>query len=124
MTNAMIILNESVRLMENGVLEGTGQFVEIENADGSKKQIELPEQIHTFAAWKSLGYSVKKGEHAIAKFPIWKHTAKMLDTDTGNAELDKMNAEINSQGGKTNMFMKTAAFFKFAQVEKIAEKGH
>lgn len=29
MTNAMIILNESVRLMEEGVLKGTGEFVTI-----------------------------------------------------------------------------------------------
>lgn len=121
MTNAMIILNESVKLMEDGVLEGTGEFMEVEDADGNKKQLEMPEAIHTFAAWNSMGYRVKKGEHAIAKFPIWKYTAKMLDTNTGNAETDKMNEEINNQGGKTNMFMKVAAFFKYSQVEKIVE---
>lgn len=121
MTNAMIILHESVKLMEDGVLEGTGVFMEVEDADGNKKQLEMPEQIHTFAAWNSMGYRVKKGEHAIAKFPIWKYTAKMLDTNTGNAETDKMNEEINNQGGKTNMFMKVAAFFKYSQVEKIVE---
>lgn len=121
MTNAMIILNESVKLMEEGVLGGTGVFMEVEDAEGNKKELEMPEEIHTFAVWKSMGYSVKKGEHAIAKFPIWKYTAKMLDTNTGNAETDKMNEEINNQGGKTNMFMKVAAFFKYSQVEKIAE---
>ena len=121
MTNAMIIMNESVKLMEQGVIEGTGKFVMVEDADGNKKELEMPEAIHTFAAWKSMGYSVKKGEHAIAKFPIWKHVAKMLDTNTGNAETDKMNEEINNQGGETNMFMKVAAFFKFSQVEKISE---
>ena len=121
MTNAMIILNESVKLMESGVLAGTGRFMEVEDADGNKKQFEMPEEIHTFAAWKSMGYSVKKGEHAIAKFAIWKHTTKMLDVNTGNPETDKMNAEINVQGGKSNMFMKVAAFFKYSQVEKIAE---
>ena len=121
MTNAMIILTESVKLMEAGVLAGTGQFMEVEDADGNKKQLEMPEQIHAFSAWKSMGYSVKKGEHAVAKFPIWKHTTKMLDVNTGNPEMDKMNAEINSQGGKSNMFMKVAAFFKYSQVEKIAE---
>lgn len=119
MTNAMIILNESVKLMESGVIKGTGQFVEVEDADGNKKRLEIPEEIHTFAAWKSMGYSVKKGEHAVAKFAIWKHTAKMLDTNTGNAETDKMNAEINDKGGMQNMFMKVAAFFTADQVEKI-----
>lgn len=118
MTNATIILNESLRLMEEGKLNGSGQFAEIETDNGIQT-IELPEAIHTFNGWKQRGYVVKKGEKSSIKFPIWKHTTKMLKTDTGNAELDKMNANINAQGGKTNMFMKTAAFFTFAQVEPI-----
>lgn len=122
MTNAMIIMNESLKLMEDGKLNGSGQFAEIETADG-KQTIELPEEIHTFNGWKALGYSVKKGEKSSIKFPIWKYTTKMLDTNTGNAELDKMNSQINEQGGKSNMFMKTAAFFTMAQVEKIQVRG-
>ena len=116
MTNARIILNESVRLMEEGVLKGTGQFVEIENEDGTTSQLELPEPIHTFQKWKELGYSVKKGEKSTIKFPIWKHTTKEKPVEelTGNPIED---API------TNMFMKVSAFFTFAQVEKIAE-GH
>ena len=55
MTNAMIILMESVKLMEEGKLKGTGKFVEIETQDG-KKQMEIPEAIHTYAKWKELGY--------------------------------------------------------------------
>lgn len=43
----------------------------------------------------------------------------MLKTDTGNAELDKMNTQINAEGGQTNMFMKTSAWFTFSQVEPI-----
>lgn len=109
MTNAMIILNESVELMENGVLSGTGEFVEVEDADGNKKRLEMPEEIHTFSAWKSMGYSVKKGEKAIAKFDIWKHTSKTV-TDENGEETEK-----------SKMFMKTAAFFKRSQVEKILE---
>lgn len=108
MTNAMIILNESVKLMENGIIKGTGQFVEIENDDGSKKRLELPEEIHTFAAWKSMGYSVKKGEKAVARFAIWKYASK--------TEVDENNEETE----KSKMFMKVAAFFKGSQVEKIA----
>lgn len=116
MTNAMIILNESVRLMEEGVLKGTGQFVEIENEDGTTRQLEMPEPIHTFQKWKELGYSVKKGEKSTIKFPIWKHTTKEKPVEelTGNPIED---API------TNMFMKMSAFFTFAQVEKIVE-GH
>ena len=121
MTNAQIILNESIRLMEEGILKGSGQFCEIETETGTIT-VELPEVIHTFQGWKDLGYSVKKGEKSSIKFPIWKHTVKMLNTNTGNAELDKMNTQINEQGGQTNMFMKTAAWFTFAQVEPIKAK--
>lgn len=116
MTNATIILNESIRLMEDGKLNGSGQFAEIETENG-KQTIELPEAIHTFNGWKARGYSVKKGEKSSIKFPIWKHTTKMLNTNTGNAAIDTMNANINAQGGEQRMFMKTAAFFTFAQVE-------
>ena len=118
MTNAQIILIESIRLMEEGILKGSGQFVEIETDKGTKT-VELPEEIHTFKGWKELGYSVKKGEKSAIKFAIWKHTRKMLETNTGNSELDKMNANINDQGGHTNMFMKTASWFTAAQVEKV-----
>lgn len=116
MTNAMIILNESVRLMEEGVIKGTGEFITVENSDGTTRELEMPEKIHTFQKWKQLGYSVKKGEKAIAKFPIWKHTTKEKPAEelTGNPIEDAPT---------TNMFMKMSAFFTFAQVEKIAE-GH
>lgn len=122
MTNEMIILTESLRLMEEGALKGSGQFGTMETELGTV-EIELPEAIHTFQRWKELGYSVKKGEKSSIKFPIWKHTVKMLKTDTDNAELNKANAMVNEQGGQTNMFMKTAAFFTFAQVEPIKAKA-
>lgn len=122
MTNEQIIMNESISLMEQGILKGSGHFAEIETADGTMT-IELPEEIHTFNGWKQLGYSVKKGEKSSIKFPIWKHTVKMLNTETGNAELDKMNAAINEQGGQTNMFMKMSAWFTAAQVEPIKAKA-
>ena len=122
MTNAQIILNESLRLMEEGILKGSGRFGEIETDTGIIT-IELPEDIHTFNGWKQLGYSVKKGEKSSIKFPIWKHTVKMLNTNTGNAELDKMNTQINEQGGQTNMFMKMSSWFTAAQVEPIKEKA-
>lgn len=110
MTNAMIVFNESVKLMEEGILQGTGRMITVENADGTKQELEMPEQIHTFQSWKSLGYSVKKGEKAIAKFPIWKYTSKTI-TDENNEEKER-----------SAMYMKVAAFFKMSQVEKI-EKG-
>ena len=123
MTNAMIIFTESVRLMEEGILKGTGEFVKMVRADGEEIEVEMPEEIHTFNGWKARGFKVKKGEHSKIKFPIWKHTVKMLDTDTGNAENDKMNAVINEQGGQSNMFVKMSAFFTRDQVELATERA-
>ena len=119
MTNAMIILNESIELMKQGVLKGTGQYITVESKDGKKEQLEMPEGIHTFNGWKERGFTVKKGEKSKIKFPIWKYTTKKLDTDTGNTATDNMNAEINRQGGESNLFMKTAAFFTAEQVQPI-----
>lgn len=122
MTNEQIILNASFELMEQGVLKGSGQFADFETAEGTKT-VEMPEEIHTFNGWKARGYQVRKGEKSAIKFPIWKHTTKVLKTDTGNAELDRMNAQVNAQGGEKHMFMKVSAFFTFAQVEPIKAKA-
>lgn len=103
MTNATIILNESLHLMESGILAGSGEFITTETGE----EIELPEAIHTFNYWKQAGFKVKKGEHAIAKFPIWKHTIKKVEDPEGNEE------------EKSRMFMKVSAFFKFSQVEPL-----
>lgn len=107
MTNQMIILSESVRLMEEGKLSGSGEFVEVENEDGTKKLLELPEEIHTFNGWKARGFKVKKGEKSSIKFAIWKHTSKKVESKDGE------------ESEKTRMFMKTSAFFTAKQVEPI-----
>lgn len=106
MTNQQIIMMESVTLMEHGILQGTGEFITIEDAEGNEKQLEIPEPIHTFAMWKSMGYKVKKGEHAIAKFPIWKMSKAKKKADDDEEQ-------------KGRMFLKTSHFFKASQVEKV-----
>lgn len=113
MTNAMIIFMESTRLMNEGKLKGTGQFVEVEMAEG-KMMMEMPEEIHTFNGWKERGFSVKKGEKSSIKFPIWKYTSKE------KAEEEKTGNPLED-APKTNMFMKMSAFFTFAQVQPIKE---
>lgn len=123
MTNNEIILGASLRLMAEGKLRGTGRYMNVRRDDGTTEAIEIPEPIHTFNGWKAAGYSVKKGEKSSIRIVIWKHTARMLDTNTGNAETDAMNAEINREGGETRMFMKNAAFFTFAQVEPIKARA-
>ena len=119
MTNEQIIFNESINLMEQGKLNGTGNMITITtvNADGQKekKQIEEPEPIHTYAAWKQLGFQVKKGSKAVTQINIWKHVSrkeeievKYTDGTTGTEEVDN-----------SKMFMKLSSFFSLSQVERI-----
>lgn len=104
MTNAQIITSARFSLMEQGVIGSTGRMIEIEDENG-KRTVPEPEEIHTYQAWKQLGYQVKKGQKAIAAFTIWKHTSKE------NKETDEK---------EDKMFMKNAHFFKPSQVEAIA----
>lgn len=108
MTNAQIVLMESVKLMEEGIIKGTGRKMIIENAEGEKREIEEPEAIHTFASWKEHGRQVKKGEHAIASFVIWKQGKGKTDEETGEEK-------------EGRMFMKKAFFFTEAQTEPITQ---
>ena len=98
MTNAQIIAQESEQLVKEGKLK----MVQIGND-------LIPEPIHTFQAWKSMGYAVKKGEKSEIKFAIWKYTSKKYTDEKTNEEKEK-----------SSMFLKTASFFRFDQVEKIA----
>lgn len=109
MTNAAIIQNESFRLMEAGVLKGSGEFAEIEKEDGTKEMVELPEEIHTFNGWKERGFSVKKGEKSKIKFTIWKYSSKKIVDEDGEED------------EKSSMFMKLSAFFTREQVEELAK---
>lgn len=104
MTNETIIFNQRYELMQEGVLASTGRTIEIETEEG-KKLISEPEEIHTYAAWKALGFQVKRGEHAIAAFLIWKHVSK--------------KAEQENEPDEEKMFKTKAFFFKFDQVEPI-----
>ena len=106
MTNAQIIFNARVQLMEAGKIGTTGRAVEVMNEKGETVMMKEPEEIHTFLAWKEKGYSVRKGEKAVAKFTIWKYASKKVETEDGEEE-------------KGKCFMKCAAFFSAAQVEKM-----
>ena len=113
MTNAQIIFNESMKLMEAGIIGTTGRVFVFEDENGNKKEIQEPEPLHTFARWKEFGYIVKKGEHAKAAFYIWK-------AGKGKAKEEDPNADGNKE--ELKMFMKKAFFFTFDQVEKIKTK--
>jgi hypothetical protein len=112
MTNREIIFRQSILLMERGILSGSGTFGTYTDENGNEKQIEFPETIHTFSAWKQAGFIVKKGEHACAAFPVWKYAERQTE-----ASEDETEAENAQPAGR--MFMKKAFFFKRSQVEKI-----
>lgn len=90
MTNAQLIMENTLILVMAG-------------------KIGANDEIHTFAHWKDLGFSVRKGEKAVAKFPIW-----------------KMGTRKNNDGEEENtgrMFLKTSAFFSTAQVEPLTARA-
>lgn len=109
MTNAQIIMNQSIELMKAGIIGTTGRQFEatIINGDGEEEKIVIdePEEIHTYATWKKLGYQVQKGEKAIAKFTIWKHVVK--------------KAKSEDEEDESKMFLKQASWFKASQVAPI-----
>lgn len=113
MTNAQIIFNASISLMENGVIKGTGRFFEYEDENGEKQRLEEPEALHTYAAWKERGRVVKKGEKCKARIDIWKQgkPRTVKNPETGEEE--------QHEG---QMFMKTAYFFTLEQTEPITAK--
>ena len=105
MTNAMIILGERVRLMDEGIIGTTGRTMVVEDGDGNKKTIFEPEEIHSYARWKEIGYQVTKGQKAVAKFPVWKHTVRKPKED--------------EEEGRERMFMRETSFFSRSQVEPV-----
>lgn len=106
MTNEEIIFRQGQELAKAGKIWFTGRTLVIKTEDGGEVEVLEAEPIHTFAAWKELGFSVKKGEHAVAKFPVWKYRGKK-DEETGEEE--------------GRMFMKTAHFFALSQVQRGCE---
>lgn len=117
MTNEMIIFNNSISLMEAGILKGTGEYITVEMEDGSKKTFEVPEEIHTFNGWKARGYMVKKGEKSNIKFDIWKYSVKKKKGEEEREDEEKQVIEVSTEKGR--MFWKTSYFFTASQVKKI-----
>jgi len=114
MTNAQIIFNASVQLMNDGVIKGTGRVFEFTDDAGNVQTLEEPEALHTYATWQELGRQVKRGEKCRAKIQIWKYCAGKK-TDESKTEI-----EADADGGKC--IMKTAFFFTFDQTEAMTEK--
>lgn len=113
MTNAQIIFNAEQQLAEQGIIKYTGRVFKTLDDAGNEIELKETEEIHTFNHWKANGYKVRKGEHAVAKFTIWKHTGAKVETVPTQ---DGKEAEVVDRG---RMFMKMAAFFSASQVEPI-----
>lgn len=75
----------------------------------------ITEDAHTFAHWKTLGYQVRKGEHAAFKTAIWKYKKGK------NADADANEDGEKAEPGR--MFLKTAFFFTRSQVDPIATEA-
>lgn len=105
-TNAMIISNAQQELLKTGKIKATGRTLQA-IINGEEKEIPEAEPIHTFSHWKELGYIVRKGEHAVANFSIWKYTTKAKDLDEEEAQ------------EKGFCFLKNSFFFAAHQVEPI-----
>ena len=85
--------------------------IAIEDQNGNKQQLEIPEAIHTYNAWKELGFQVQKGQKAVAQFTIWKYAA---------GKHTEAEAEGATEEAPGRMFLKKASFFSAAQVQAIA----
>lgn len=118
MTNEAIIFGERIKLAEAGVIGYTGNEIAVVNAAGEQFVIAEPEELHTFAVWKKMGFVVKKGEKAIAQFPIWNYSQKKVLDEDKKPVLDEDGNEMV----KSSMYMKVAAFFTASQVEKFTKK--
>lgn len=109
MTNEAIIFGARLKLMKDGKIGSTGRTIVVEDGEGNKTQMPEPEKIHTYTAWQKLGFQVKRGQKAIDKLQIWKHTVK--------------KAEKEDEEDKENMFMVTSSFFSQSQVEVANAKN-
>lgn len=109
-TNAMIVLEQALALAEAGKIGYTGEIMTVE-INGEEVELREPEQIHTYARWRAMGYQVRRGEKAIAKFKVWKHVSGKKKDDDGE--------EKTAEAGRGKMFLKQAAFFSVAQVDPI-----
>lgn len=109
MTNNQIIWEQRCELAKQGRIGYTGREVAIPLEDGGEMVCREPEEIHTYATWKALGFQVKRGEKALVKIPIWKYAQARRDA-----------AEENDEQPDGRMFMKLAFFFSQAQCEKSA----
>ena len=70
---------------------------------------ELP--LHTFAEWKRMGYTVRKGEKARMSCSIWRYNKKSETVQQKDGEEKEVD--------KSHFYKQLAHFFTAEQVEKL-----
>ena len=113
MTNADIIFTNSQKLAEQGKILYTGRTLRTVLPDGTTAEIRETEAIHTFQEWKKTGYTVKKGQHAVAKFAIWMYT----DKPSRQTMQQREQAGLETEAPDPHYYMKESAFFSASQVQ-------
>ena len=85
-----------------------------ENPEDILTALLAAETFHTFAEWKRMGYSVKKGQHAALVCNLWKYTEK-----PGKAAREAA-AEAGQDAPETDphFYMARSHLFSRLQVEK------
>lgn len=111
MTNEQILMVETQKLAQAGILKYTGRVFKGVNLAGEEVEIKEVEPIHTFNGWRDRGYSVKKGAKSEIKFPIWHYKKN---------KPKHMNEEEAVEKGYC--YMRTASWFTYDQVETEEER--
>lgn len=122
MDNRTIILNERIRLLGDGILTTTGRKTTI-MTDNGEVEIDEPEPIYTLQEWGRMGYSVVKGEHAIAAIEIWiPRKDRKSGTNDSTAEI-RADSPLDIAPQKQEFVKKRSFFFKRSQVKKSERKA-
>ena len=98
MTNAEIILSARNQLYKAGKLR--------------KNEDNQIEEIHTYNAWKKLGFHVLRGEKAICMLKIWKPVTK-------KGRKADPDGDEERQEESPWMMLKNAYFFSRSQVDSL-----
>ena len=76
------------------------------NAYKAAHNIPLSAPLYTYAAWRSMGYQVKKGERCCHRVCLWKYGEKKIEQEGQERTVGRC-------------FHKTMSLFTREQVEKI-----
>ena len=88
-----------------------------ENPEDIFTALLAAETFHTFAEWKRMGYSVKKGQHAALVCNLWKYTEK-----PGKAAREAAAAAgEDAPESDPHFYMAKAHLFHALQVDKISK---